>query len=103
MTAVFGTAANKYVLTYVHDTDGTGNLILPQSGVPTSTTVGFRMSDLQTQMNRALPVNLVHGAVTASTVLSVVFKNYNGTSSTVSYTIPAAIPTGAIGLISSGQ
>jgi len=102
-TAVFNTTSpgGLYVFTYVHDTDGTGNLILPQSGG----TVGFSLGDLKTQMSRALPVNLVHGTVTATGTLSVTLKNSSGTISALSYTYSPAIliPIGAVGLFSTAE
>jgi hypothetical protein len=106
-SAVFNSTSplGKYVLTYVGSTDSSGNIILPLP-LPGGTTIGYTFKDLQTQMGRALPVNLAHGAAStigAQRYLSIVFKNNSGTSTTSSYTIPTNIPDGAIGLISSAQ
>ena len=105
MTVAFQTVAppappTSYIITYAHDTDATGSLLLPDSS---GTSVGFSLHDLGLQFARSPHSNILYGTVTAPGTLYVVTSGGGAAAASLPYTIPTSIPVNSIAVISAAQ
>jgi hypothetical protein len=89
----------SYVVTYVNPAaaDASGFLILPQEG---GKSIGYKAADLIRQLKRDTS-NIVYGTVTSPGILTVAPNNT--VQKTLTYPIPASVPTGSIALVSAAN
>ncbi|MGB9151905.1 MAG: hypothetical protein WCD70_02335 [Alphaproteobacteria bacterium] len=95
----------NYVITFVHDTDTSGNLVLPRTG---GTSVGYTMNSLMRQFAHSAPAILTYGSVTSAQTLTIQTPGAKTSTglpmNTMVYTnIPTVIPVGSLAIISAAQ
>jgi hypothetical protein len=86
----------KYVVTFAHDTDAGGDIVLPDSG---GVSTSYTLRDLIQQLTRSAPHNAVFGYVLQD-ASGQNYMNVPASSGGGRYDVPDTVPVGSVAIVS---